>query len=49
MPSTCSASTLPPLGTFGGVSLNAGGFGSSMYPVPGKPSEFYGLEDAART
>jgi Esterase-like activity of phytase/Bacterial Ig domain len=36
---------LPPLGTFGGVSLNAGGFGSSMYPVPGKPGEFYGLED----
>jgi hypothetical protein len=36
---------LPPLGTFGGVSLNAGGFGSSMYPVPGRPGFFYGLED----
>jgi Big-like domain-containing protein len=36
---------LPPLGTFGGVSLTAGAFGSSMYPAPGHPGEFYGLED----
>jgi Esterase-like activity of phytase/Bacterial Ig domain len=36
---------LPPLGTFGGVSLTAGGYGSSLYPVPGHPNEFYGLED----
>jgi hypothetical protein len=36
---------LPPLGTFGGVSLNAGGFGSSLYPDPGHPGLFYGLED----
>jgi Bacterial Ig domain len=31
---------LPPLGTFGGVSLTAGGYGSSLYPVPGHPNEF---------
>lgn len=36
---------LPPLGTFGGVSINAGGFGSSVYPDPGHPGFFYGLED----
>ncbi len=36
---------LPSLGTFGGVSLSGGGFGSSLYPVPGHPDEFYGLED----
>lgn len=36
---------LPTLGTFGGVNLNAGGFGSSMYPDPGHPGYFYGLED----
>jgi hypothetical protein len=36
---------LPPLGTVGGVSLNAGGFGSSVYPDPGHPGFFYGLED----
>jgi hypothetical protein len=36
---------LPPLGTFGGVSLNAGGFGSSLYPDPGHPGLFYGLAD----
>jgi hypothetical protein len=36
---------LPSLGTFGGVSLNAGGFGSSLYPDPGHPGLFYGLED----
>ncbi len=36
---------LPTLGTFGGVNLNAGGYGSSMYPDPGHPGYFYGLED----
>ena len=36
---------LPPLGTFGGVSINAGGYGSSVAPVPGHPDEFYGLTD----
>jgi hypothetical protein len=36
---------LPSLGTFGGVSLSGGGFGSSLYPVPGHADEFYGLED----
>ncbi|HEX3617872.1 MAG TPA: esterase-like activity of phytase family protein [Solirubrobacteraceae bacterium] len=36
---------LPILGTFGGVNLNAGGYGSSMYPDPGHPGYFYGLED----
>ena len=36
---------LPSLGTFGGVSLSGGGYGSSLYPVPGHPDEFYGLED----
>lgn len=36
---------LPSLGTFSGVNLNAGGYGSSMYPDPGHPGYFYGLED----
>jgi hypothetical protein len=36
---------LPSLGTFGGVSLTAGGYGSSLYPAPFLPNEFYGLED----
>src|SRR5262245_29638703 len=36
---------LPSLGMFGGVSLSAGGFGSSLYPAPGRPGVFYGLED----
>jgi hypothetical protein len=36
---------LPILGTFGGVNLNAGGYGSSLYPDPGHPGYFYGLED----
>jgi hypothetical protein len=33
------------VGTFGGVSINAGGFGSSMAPVPGRPGEVHGLTD----
>jgi hypothetical protein len=36
---------LPSLGTVGGVDLNAGGYGSSLYPDPGHPGYFYGLED----
>jgi len=36
---------LPILGTFSGVNLNAGGYGSSMFPDPGHPGYFYGLED----
>lgn len=36
---------LPPLATVGGVSLSAGGYGSSLAPVPGSKTEFYGLED----
>ncbi len=36
---------LPILATFNGVPLTAGGYGSSLYPVPGTPNEFYGLED----
>ena len=36
---------LPSLGMFGGVALNAGGFGSSVYPDPGHPGVVYGLED----
>jgi len=36
---------LPPLGTFGGVSLTAGGYGSSLYPDPGHAGLFYGLVD----
>ena len=36
---------LPDLGTFDGVNINAGGYGSSLYPDPGHPGLFYGLED----
>jgi hypothetical protein len=36
---------LPSLGTFGGVNLTGGGYGSSLYPDPGHLGEFYGLED----
>ncbi|MBO0767317.1 MAG: esterase-like activity of phytase family protein [Solirubrobacterales bacterium] len=36
---------VPSLGKFGGVSLNGGGFGSSVYPDPGHPGYVYGLED----
>jgi len=34
-----------PLGTIGGVTITGGGYGSSLYPVPGSPDEFYGLTD----
>ena len=36
---------LAPLATFGGVPITAGGYGSSLYPVPGSKDEFYGLTD----
>jgi hypothetical protein len=36
---------LPPMATIGGVSISAGGYGSSLYPVPGSTDEFYGLTD----
>ncbi len=36
---------LPPLATIGGVPITAGGYGSSLYPVPGSKNEFYGLTD----
>src|SRR5690606_20137505 len=36
---------LPPLGTFGGVSIAGSGFGSSLRAVPGAAGDFYGLAD----
>ena len=36
---------LPSLGQFGGINVTAGGYGSSLYPDPGHPGFFYGLED----
>ena len=36
---------LAPLATLGGVAITAGGYGSSLYPVPGAKNEFYGLTD----
>ncbi|UFS58953.1 esterase-like activity of phytase family protein [Subtercola endophyticus] len=36
---------LPALGTFGGVIISAGGYGSSVTTVPGKPGFIYGLTD----
>ncbi len=36
---------LPSLGQFGGVNVTAGGYGSSLYPDPGRPGMFYGLTD----
>jgi hypothetical protein len=36
---------LPPLATIGGVPVTAGGYGSSLYPVPGSNDEYYGLTD----
>jgi hypothetical protein len=38
-------SHVPSLGTFGGVALNGGAFGSGLTRVPGSPDEYYGLED----
>ncbi len=36
---------LPSIGSYGGVTLTGGAFGSSLAPVPGHPNEFFGLED----
>jgi predicted extracellular nuclease len=36
---------LPPMATIGGVPITAGGYGSSLYPVPGSSDEYYGLTD----
>ena len=36
---------LPPLGAFGGVTVTAGAYGSSLSPVPGHPGKFAGLTD----
>jgi hypothetical protein len=36
---------LPPIGSFEGIQLAGGAFGSSLAPVPGHPNEFFGLED----
>ncbi|MER6383879.1 esterase-like activity of phytase family protein [Streptomyces sp. NPDC001250] len=36
---------LEPLAVIGGVPVTAGGYGSSLYPVPGAKDEFYGLTD----
>ncbi|HEX4346737.1 MAG TPA: ExeM/NucH family extracellular endonuclease, partial [Vicinamibacterales bacterium] len=39
------STALPPLATIGDVNITAGGYGSSLYPVPGSADEFYGLTD----
>ncbi|WP_198036873.1 esterase-like activity of phytase family protein [Nocardia sp. BMG51109] len=36
---------IPPLGQFGGTTVQGSGFGSALTPVPGSPGEFYGLTD----
>ncbi|MGY2123810.1 esterase-like activity of phytase family protein [Nocardia gipuzkoensis] len=36
---------IPPLGDFGGVSVQGSGYGSAFTPVPGSTDEFYGLTD----
>ncbi|MFI5782083.1 esterase-like activity of phytase family protein [Nocardia sp. NPDC051570] len=36
---------IPPMGQFGGITVQASGFGSAFAPVPGSPDEFYGLTD----
>ncbi|MFI2281132.1 esterase-like activity of phytase family protein [Nocardia beijingensis] len=36
---------IPPLGEFGGVSVQGSGYGSAFTPVPGSTDEFYGLTD----
>jgi hypothetical protein len=36
---------LPPLATIGGVKITGGAYGSSLAPVPGSKTEFYGLTD----
>jgi Esterase-like activity of phytase/Bacterial Ig domain len=39
------STNLPPIATLGGVKITGGGYGSSLYPVPGSTDEFYGLTD----
>ncbi|MGW4738107.1 esterase-like activity of phytase family protein [Nocardia xishanensis] len=39
------ATDIPPLGQFGGIAVQGGGFGSAFTPVPGRAGEFYGLTD----
>ncbi|WP_245672028.1 esterase-like activity of phytase family protein [Nocardia anaemiae] len=36
---------IPPLGEFGGTTVQGSGYGSAWTPVPGAPDEFYGLTD----
>ncbi|MTE13431.1 esterase-like activity of phytase family protein [Nocardia sp. CT2-14] len=36
---------IPPLGEFGGVTVQASGYGSAFTPAPGSHDEFYGLTD----
>ncbi|WP_068003357.1 esterase-like activity of phytase family protein [Nocardia pseudobrasiliensis] len=36
---------IPPLGQYGGITVQASGFGSAFTPVPGSSDEFYGLTD----
>ncbi|WP_433197607.1 esterase-like activity of phytase family protein [Nocardia sp. CA-107356] len=36
---------IPPLGEFGGTTVQASGYGSAWTPVPGAPGAFYGLTD----
>ncbi|MEV0296519.1 esterase-like activity of phytase family protein [Nocardia sp. NPDC050710] len=36
---------IPPLGEFGGSTVQGSGFGSAWTPVPGSTNEFYGLTD----
>jgi len=36
---------LPPIATIGGVKISAGGYGSSLYPVPGSSDEYFGITD----
>jgi hypothetical protein len=36
---------VPPLATIGDVKITGGGFGSSLYPAPFSPDEFYGVTD----
>ncbi|WP_246536321.1 esterase-like activity of phytase family protein [Saccharopolyspora endophytica] len=36
---------LPPLATIDGVEISGGAYGSSLFPVPGSPDEYYGITD----
>lgn len=42
---TLFKTNVPPLANVGGVPLTAGAYGSSLYPKPGSPDEYYGLTD----